>query len=73
MASLWRADGSTVPVDYVAKAMDYLAHQPGLDGQVFHLTDPEPLTVGAMANLFAKAAKAPQFANNTDTEPLESR
>ena len=35
-----------VPVDYVAKAMDYLAHQPGLDGRAFHLTDPEPLTVG---------------------------
>ncbi len=29
-----------VPVDYVAKAMDYLAHQPGLDGRAFHLTDP---------------------------------
>jgi NAD(P)-dependent dehydrogenase (short-subunit alcohol dehydrogenase family) len=61
-----------VPVDYVAKAMDYLAHQPGLDGQAFHLTDPEPLTVGGMANVFAKAAHAPQFAVNVDTKFLDS-
>jgi NAD(P)-dependent dehydrogenase (short-subunit alcohol dehydrogenase family) len=61
-----------VPVDYVAKAMDYLAHQPGLDGRAFHLTDPEPMTVGQMANAFAKAAKAPQFGYNLDTASLES-
>src|SRR5690348_5425993 len=33
-----------VPVDYVAKAMDYLAHLPNSDYQTYHLTDPEPLT-----------------------------
>ena len=34
--------GSTniVPVDYVAKAMDHLAHEPGLDGRAFHLVNP---------------------------------
>ena len=26
-----------VPVDFVAKAMDHIAHQPDLDGQAFHL------------------------------------
>ncbi|PZS34009.1 MAG: short chain dehydrogenase, partial [Pseudonocardiales bacterium] len=61
-----------VPVDYVAKAMDYLAHQPDLDGRAFHLTDPEPLTVGAMANVFAKAAHAPSFAMNIDTKFLDA-
>ena len=61
-----------VPVDFVAKAMDHLAHQPGLDGRAFHLTDPKPMTVGQMANAFAKAAKAPQFAFNLDTKPIES-
>ena len=61
-----------MPVDYVAKAMDYLAHQPGLDGRAFHLTDPEAMTVGQMANAFAKVAKAPQFAYNVDTKPIES-
>src|SRR5664279_3298299 len=61
-----------VPVDFVAKAMDYLAHEPGLDGQAFHLTDPEPLTVGAMANVFAKAAHAPSFAVNIDSRFLDA-
>src|SRR5882672_4600830 len=31
-----------VPVDFVADALDYLAHRKGLDGRCFHLTDPEP-------------------------------
>jgi NAD(P)-dependent dehydrogenase (short-subunit alcohol dehydrogenase family) len=61
-----------VPVDYVAKAMDYLAHKDGLDFRAFSLTDPEPMTVGQMANAFAKAAKAPQFAMNVDTKLLDS-
>jgi NAD(P)-dependent dehydrogenase (short-subunit alcohol dehydrogenase family) len=63
---------NVVPVDFVAKAMDYLAHQPGLDGRAFHLTDPEPLTVGGMANVFAKAAHAPSFAVNVDTKFLDA-
>ena len=29
-----------VPVDFVADALDYLAHKKGLDGKCFHLTDP---------------------------------
>ena len=29
-----------VPVDFVAAALDHIAHQPGLDGQAFHLTNP---------------------------------
>ncbi|MDP9117080.1 MAG: SDR family oxidoreductase [Actinomycetota bacterium] len=61
-----------VPVDYVVKAIDHLAHAPDLDGRAFHLTDPEPLTVGGMANVFAKAAHAPQFAMNVDTRFLDA-
>ena len=30
-----------VPVDYVAAAIDHIAHQPGLDGRAFSLTDPK--------------------------------
>src|SRR5206468_305478 len=30
-----------VPVDYVARAIDHIAHQPGLDGRAFHLTSPK--------------------------------
>ena len=29
-----------VPVDYVAAAMDHIAHQEGLDGRAFHLVEP---------------------------------
>jgi NAD(P)-dependent dehydrogenase (short-subunit alcohol dehydrogenase family) len=61
-----------VPVDYVARAIDYLAHQPGLDGRTFHLTDPEPLTAGGIANVFAKAAHAPSFAINVDGRFLDA-
>jgi NAD(P)-dependent dehydrogenase (short-subunit alcohol dehydrogenase family) len=50
-----------VPVDYVAAALDHIAHKPGLDGQAFHLTDPDPRTAGEVVNLFAKAADAPQM------------
>ena len=48
-----------VPVDFVAAALDYLAHKKGLNGQCFHLTDPEPHRVGEVLNIFAKAAHAP--------------
>ncbi|MBX3674150.1 MAG: SDR family oxidoreductase [Burkholderiales bacterium] len=50
-----------VPVDYVVDAMDHIAHRKGLDGQCFHLTDPEPRRIGEILNLFAKAAHAPQM------------
>ncbi len=48
-----------VPVDYVARATDYLAHARGLDGRCFHLTDPEPRSVGDVLEIFAAAAHAP--------------
>ena len=59
-------DTNVVPVDYVAKAMDHIAHQPGLDGQAFHLVNPEPLNTVGLINSFASAAKAPQFAVPVD-------
>jgi short-subunit dehydrogenase len=64
-----------VPVDYVADAIDYIAHKPGLDGQTFSLTDPQPKSAGEMINLFARAADAPQAALRLDsgvTEPATS-
>ncbi len=48
-----------VPVDFVVDAMDHIAHQAKLDGQCFHLTDPEPLRVGEVLNVFCRAAHAP--------------
>jgi short-subunit dehydrogenase len=61
-----------VPVDYVAAAIDHIAHEPGLDGRAFHLTDPNPRKAGQVVNAFAKAADAPrmQWRAGTDvTEP----
>jgi NAD(P)-dependent dehydrogenase (short-subunit alcohol dehydrogenase family) len=57
-----------VPVDFVAKAMDHIAHLPDSDlpGDTFHLVDPEPTSVGQVLNEFAKAAHAPQFAMRVD-------
>jgi NAD(P)-dependent dehydrogenase (short-subunit alcohol dehydrogenase family) len=57
-----------VPVDFVAKAMDHIAHLPDeeLPGDTFHLVSPEPMTVGQTLNEFAKAAHAPQFAMRID-------
>jgi thioester reductase-like protein len=59
---------NVVPVDFVARAMDHIAHLPedDLPGTTFHLADPEPLTVGQVLNEFAKAAHAPRFAMRVD-------
>jgi len=51
-----------VPVDFVADALDYLAHKRGLDRRCFHLTDPAPHRIGEVLNIFAKAGHAPQMA-----------
>jgi NAD(P)-dependent dehydrogenase (short-subunit alcohol dehydrogenase family) len=55
-----------VPVDFVAAALDHIAHQPGLNFQAFHLTNPKPMRVGESLNAFAKAAHAPQLALRID-------
>ena len=57
-----------VPVDFVAQAMDHIAHLPDdeLPGDTFHLVNPEAQTVGETLNEFAKAAHAPQLAMRVD-------
>jgi NAD(P)-dependent dehydrogenase (short-subunit alcohol dehydrogenase family) len=55
-----------VPVDFVARALDHIAHQPGLDGQAFHLVNPRAQRSGEVINEFAKAAHAPQLALRID-------
>ena len=49
-----------VPVDFVVRAMDHIAHLDDLDGRAFHLTDPDPPTAGEVIDTFARAAHAPQ-------------
>jgi NAD(P)-dependent dehydrogenase (short-subunit alcohol dehydrogenase family) len=49
-----------VPIDFVVRAMDHIAHVEGLDGRAFHLTDPNPPTAGEVIDIFARAAHAPE-------------
>jgi thioester reductase-like protein len=60
-----------VPVDFVAAALDHLAHQPDQDGKCFHLTDPAPCRVGDVLNIFARAGHAPQMALRLNASLLE--
>ena len=55
-----------VPVDFVVKAINHIAHQPGLDGRAFHIVDPDPLSLGDAINTFCRAAHAPEFALRFD-------
>ena len=50
------------PVDYVAAAIDHIAHEDGLDGKAFHLLQvPEP-TVGDFLSIMLRAAHGPEVA-----------
>jgi NAD(P)-dependent dehydrogenase (short-subunit alcohol dehydrogenase family) len=61
-----------VPVDFVAAAMDHIAHQPGLDGQAFHLTNPKSQRSGEVMNSIAAAAHAPQMTMRIDAKLLKA-
>src|SRR3954469_10132161 len=55
-----------VPVDWVAAALDHIAHKPGLDRHTFHLTDPAPRRIGEVLNIFARAGHAPLMTMRLD-------
>jgi len=55
-----------VPVDWVAAAIDHIAHEPGLDGQAFHLVNPRGQRSGDVLNIFARAGNAPQVVMRVD-------
>jgi thioester reductase-like protein len=57
---------NVVPVDWVTAALEHIAHEPGLDGRAFHLTDPRPQRVDELINELAAAAHAPRFAVSID-------
>lgn len=61
---------NVVPVDFVVKAIDHIAHLKGQDGGCFHITDPEHYTTGQMMNIFAEAAHAPKFTLRFDRSRL---
>lgn len=57
-----------VPVDYVASAMDHIAHQEGLEATCFHLTSQESMSLGEALNIFAEAGHAPRMALRLDSK-----
>jgi len=61
-----------VPVDFVARAMDHIAHLDGLDGKAFHLTDPAPKSAGEAIDIFARAANAPHSALRVPPAALDA-
>jgi NAD(P)-dependent dehydrogenase (short-subunit alcohol dehydrogenase family) len=61
-----------VPVDFVVRAMDHIAHKEGLDGRAFHLTDPQPPSAGKVIDVFARAANAPQSSFRLPAAVLEA-
>jgi NAD(P)-dependent dehydrogenase (short-subunit alcohol dehydrogenase family) len=64
---------NVVPVDWVAAALERLAHEPDLDGRAFHLTNPTPQRVDELINELAAAAHAPRVGITIDkrlTDPL---
>jgi thioester reductase-like protein len=62
---------NVVPVDWVAGALDHIAHQPRLDGRAFHLTYPGGQRVDEVMNDIAAAANAPRFAVSIDKRVLD--
>jgi short-subunit dehydrogenase len=50
-----------VPVDWVASAMDRIAHSPGQDRKTFHLVDHRPPSFPETFNLIAAAADGPRL------------
>jgi NAD(P)-dependent dehydrogenase (short-subunit alcohol dehydrogenase family) len=62
---------NVVPVDYVAKAIDHIAHADGLDGQAFHLAHPKGQRSGDILNTFARAGHAPHMAMRIDKKLLD--
>jgi NAD(P)-dependent dehydrogenase (short-subunit alcohol dehydrogenase family) len=61
-----------VPVDFVVRAMDHIAHLDGHDGKAFHLTDPHPKTAGEVIDTIARAAHAPPSSVKVPAPVLEA-
>ena len=61
-----------VPVDFVVRAMDHIAHTEGLDGRAFHLTDPKPPSAGDVIDIFARAAHGPESSVRLPAAAIEA-
>ncbi|HWU68417.1 MAG TPA: SDR family oxidoreductase [Stenotrophobium sp.] len=60
------------PVDYVAAALDAIAHKDGLDGKCFHLIQSKSPTVGELLETILEAAHGPEFARKFELPALPS-
>jgi NAD(P)-dependent dehydrogenase (short-subunit alcohol dehydrogenase family) len=63
---------NVVPVDYVAAAVDHIAHADGLDGHAFHIVDPKGQRSGDVLNTFANAAHAPHAVLRVDRKVMQN-
>jgi NAD(P)-dependent dehydrogenase (short-subunit alcohol dehydrogenase family) len=63
---------NVVPVDWVAGALDHIAHVSDLDGKAFHLTYQGSQRVDEVMNDLASAAHAPRFAVSVDKRLLDA-
>ncbi|SEQ82633.1 Short-chain dehydrogenase [Solimonas aquatica] len=61
-----------VPVDYVAAAMDYIAHKDGLDGGCFCLVQSKQPSVGDLLQTLLEVAHGPEFARKLELPKLPS-
>lgn len=53
---------NVVPVDFVVKAIDHIAHgKADVSGRCFHLVDPMGYRIGDVLDIFSKAAHAPKM------------
>ncbi len=62
-----------VPVDFVAQALDHIAHVKDLDGRTFHLTNPTSTSIGEVIDIFCRAARAPTFSVHLPMPALHGR
>ncbi|KIG16116.1 putative oxidoreductase [Enhygromyxa salina] len=58
-----------VPVDFVAAALDALAHAPGWDGRTFHIVDPDPPSMLETFNMLSALAGGPRMVWTPDPQP----
>ncbi|WP_280356960.1 SDR family oxidoreductase [Nocardia otitidiscaviarum] len=60
-----------VPVDFVARALDHIAHGDAESGTTFHLVDPRRQSVADALNLFADEAGAPHLVEVMPKQTLD--
>ncbi|WP_370308308.1 SDR family oxidoreductase [Sinimarinibacterium flocculans] len=61
------------PVDYVARAIDAIAHKDGHDGECFCLIQSRSPTVGELLQTLFEAAHGPHFAKKFELPPVPSQ